>query len=336
MKHRSILIPVIVAAAALIAAVVTWLTGIKPEPAKDAAVHLQSAQKYLVELDYDRAIAEFEAAIQIDPMNVDAYIGLAKVYEAQGDVDKVIGVLEDGYEKTGDSRLQVLIDELIMSDETVSTTENTTVKETIDETTAASSIDSNRYYWESDGDKLVFHSKEYDIKGYNELWEYDSGVLISYYRFYSGDIPQVGDVVEQFNYDDDNPGNYSYSKGLMTDDLYYYFDRNYIVSWFIHKDKDELSWVSVINSVDGVGMEWWVNGIWVEDIDEMVHKVKFKRYKDANFLNEIIEERWLNEDEEKQFWNVFNEAKKISDENYYTINELSEKNGVSPEVDLIN
>ena len=67
---------------------------------------LSTAQKYLVEMEYERAIAEFNKVIELDPMNADAYLGLAEAYEKSGDIDKAVETLEKGYELTGDERLQ--------------------------------------------------------------------------------------------------------------------------------------------------------------------------------------------------------------------------------------
>ena len=73
---------------------------------------LDLGHKYLVELSYDKAVLEFTDAIEIDPMNVDAYIGLADAYIGQGDTDKAVEVLEDGFDKTGDDRIKEKLDEL--------------------------------------------------------------------------------------------------------------------------------------------------------------------------------------------------------------------------------
>ncbi len=61
---------------------------------------LDFGDKYLTELDYVQAIVAYETAIEIDPMCVDAYLGLASVYEVQGDYDKALEVLEAGYLQT--------------------------------------------------------------------------------------------------------------------------------------------------------------------------------------------------------------------------------------------
>ena len=63
---------------------------------------LDLGAKYLSELDYAQAIVAYDTAIQIDPMSVDAYLGLASVYEAQGEYEKAIAILQEGYDKTSD------------------------------------------------------------------------------------------------------------------------------------------------------------------------------------------------------------------------------------------
>lgn len=65
--------------------------------------------KYLSDGNYEEAIIAFEAAIEIEPKNVDAYIGLADAYVAVGDTEAAISVLEDGYGVTNDEALLEII-----------------------------------------------------------------------------------------------------------------------------------------------------------------------------------------------------------------------------------
>lgn len=91
---------------------------------------LDLGNKYLSELDYEQAIVAYEAAIEIDPMSVEAYLGLASVYEAQGNYDKALEVLQQGYDATGDKRIADKIDEIHawqeqeISEENMETSEN--------------------------------------------------------------------------------------------------------------------------------------------------------------------------------------------------------------------
>ncbi len=78
----------------------------------DWQTSLDLGQKYLLDGNYEQAIIEFNKVIEIDPKNVEAYIGLAEVYAAQGDYDSAISVLEQGYAETGNQSLQDKINEL--------------------------------------------------------------------------------------------------------------------------------------------------------------------------------------------------------------------------------
>ena len=62
--------------------------------------------RYLSEGNYEEAIIAFTAAIDIDPKQPDAYLGLADVYEAQGDLESLRAILEQGFQATGDARLE--------------------------------------------------------------------------------------------------------------------------------------------------------------------------------------------------------------------------------------
>lgn len=67
---------------------------------------LELAQHYLLEEDYEQAIAAYKIVIQIDPKNTEAYLGLAEAYAESGNMGKAIKVLEQGYKKTKAQELQ--------------------------------------------------------------------------------------------------------------------------------------------------------------------------------------------------------------------------------------
>lgn len=104
---------------------------------------LQLADRYLSEQNYEQAVIEFEKVLKIEPMNVDAYLGLAEAYMALGETDKAVKVLEEGIEKTGSDRLSDRLEEIRESEKPVTTeseatdTKATEPAETVpDETTA--------------------------------------------------------------------------------------------------------------------------------------------------------------------------------------------------------
>ena len=68
--------------------------------------------RYLAEGNYSEAIIAFTVAIEIDPKQVEGYLGLSNAYSASGEIEKAIEVLRTGYEATGASSLQSMIDNL--------------------------------------------------------------------------------------------------------------------------------------------------------------------------------------------------------------------------------
>ena len=60
--------------------------------------------RYLSEGNYEEAIIAFTAAIEIDPKQADAYMGLADVYTAQGNPDKAAEILKQALEILGEDK----------------------------------------------------------------------------------------------------------------------------------------------------------------------------------------------------------------------------------------
>lgn len=58
--------------------------------------------RYLSDGNYEEAIVAFQAAIQIDPKQKDAYLGLADVYVAMNDTEKAIESLLQALDELGD------------------------------------------------------------------------------------------------------------------------------------------------------------------------------------------------------------------------------------------
>lgn len=69
--------------------------------------------RYLLEGNYEEALIAFTAAIEIDPKQADAYIGLANAYVSMGDIEMAIQMLSDGIESASDiDHIQGLLDSL--------------------------------------------------------------------------------------------------------------------------------------------------------------------------------------------------------------------------------
>ena len=61
---------------------------------------LEIGDRYLSELDYEQAVVAYRTAIEIDPKNVDAYLGLADAYVGMNDHEEAVNVLNDCYDQT--------------------------------------------------------------------------------------------------------------------------------------------------------------------------------------------------------------------------------------------
>lgn len=67
---------------------------------------LALGQKYLEEMNYEQAVVAFELALEIEPMSVEAYLGLVEVYIRTGDFEIALEYATKGYEVTKDERLK--------------------------------------------------------------------------------------------------------------------------------------------------------------------------------------------------------------------------------------
>ncbi|MGN1128988.1 MAG: leucine-rich repeat domain-containing protein [Candidatus Flemingiibacterium sp.] len=105
MKKR---LPLIITCIALAAAIITC--GIIFNPFKsDAGKHIEMGQRYLDELQWESALAEFELALEIEPRSVEARLGAAEAYIGLGRYADAVQVLADGYILVGDERLKAAL-----------------------------------------------------------------------------------------------------------------------------------------------------------------------------------------------------------------------------------
>lgn len=115
---KNILILIGIAAVLLLCVAAIVIKVNSQSTSKQLAEQLDLGNKYLEGMDYEQAIVAFNKAIEIDPMSVDAYLGLVEVYEKLDDLETALETCQVGYDKTMDERLgdkivyfQNLIDE---------------------------------------------------------------------------------------------------------------------------------------------------------------------------------------------------------------------------------
>ncbi len=81
-------------------------------PTKKYDRQLSLAERYLDDLDYEKAIAAYKAAIEIDPINPEAYKALAELYLAMDDSFSAQNTVQAGINASGDASLTAMLTEM--------------------------------------------------------------------------------------------------------------------------------------------------------------------------------------------------------------------------------
>lgn len=141
--------------AAVVIVVIAALAGLLVRSGGNRAVknHLELAAKYISELDYEQAIAEYKAALEIDPQNQQAIDGMEQVcleYVAQLTIETetvtleecygAVEVLEQGYALTQKPSLQEKKEELLQLAEELEARTSENAAEQPDEAEAEGSV----------------------------------------------------------------------------------------------------------------------------------------------------------------------------------------------------
>ena len=105
-KDKKIVVALVAAAIVLFCTLIGVIVVYGNNPERKLEKQLELAQRYLEDLDYEQAIATYEAALEIDPKCVDAYIGLAEVYEEMEDYEKAAEILQKGLEETDSKAIE--------------------------------------------------------------------------------------------------------------------------------------------------------------------------------------------------------------------------------------
>ena len=185
-KKKKWLVPVIIAGVvALIAiAVITAIVILTVAAPKRALKNqLDAGQKYLTELDYEKAILAYEEALRIDPKNTEAYLGLAEAFVGTGDYDAALKVLDKGFEQTNSEAIQdkrVEVEQIIQ--ETKEAEEDTSEELAEEEDTPGYTVDEEGWAVFSEGKVLIkIRGDEYIIsletKGIDDVYYCDEPEL---------------------------------------------------------------------------------------------------------------------------------------------------------------
>ena len=206
---------------------------------------LSTAQKYLVEMEYERAIAEFNKVIELDPMNADAYLGLAEAYEKSGDIDKAIETLEKGFELTGDERLQARLALL-----TSGSAEETQTSAETEKSFSAGDTEPMKYY--SDGTLRSERIYTNDSGAYDDVYYYYQGFEMLRESYGSGGTLENAKVTLPF-YGCDGVSGYGISeyegKTEKTDGGYTISSENYHGNIFVPDSKNSFELLDSASSV---------------------------------------------------------------------------------------
>lgn len=222
-----------------------------------AADKLAQGDRFLSELDYEQAIASYEAAIEIDPKEVEAYQKLADVYCKMGDREAAKNVLERGIFETQDAELAARLEEL-KAEEQQEEEQQSENKQTPPEETAPPTVreDLENGGWSEDSldeNGQVKDSTVYDASGevfvtceyhYNETGKMigfllDYGDIATEWKLEPLEDGRMRIDSEGITAEGGNPYNYDYNvmcKSLEDISITYDKERNLVVWSYYHYD----------------------------------------------------------------------------------------------------
>ncbi len=153
-KKPIVITAAIAAVMCIVAVVVIFSVGSGTE--KRLAEQLDLADRYLSELDYESAIAAYEAAIEIDPKCEEAYLGLADIYIEQGEYEKAAEILEAGLAQIDSEAIRKKLEEV----EVLMAERERPVEEEVESEEANCLSLGNRYLEEQDYEQAIAYFEE--------------------------------------------------------------------------------------------------------------------------------------------------------------------------------
>lgn len=249
------------------------LTGCANITSMRVNAQMKSAQKYLSEEDYEKAIVKLEKAIAIDPKNIDAYILLAKAYQ-EADMQEEAEEIIDKIRDINGVRLSSIQEEKVS---------------VLDSKRIYSEILNNFYKTGIIGDNDELYLNDY----VNEISSLDDDRISDYYYFKLEDVTGDGKdeiiISEKFKYlDDKSPIIYEVVKGRAVRIEYMYLaggictDNNLLVRSFVDSEtkEEKIDFVCAYNAsiAEFLMLDKDKNSKEMEEAKEMIanNKIKLK------------------------------------------------------------
>ncbi|MEE1086117.1 MAG: zinc-ribbon domain-containing protein [Schaedlerella sp.] len=103
---KKVLLLSILAVVLLISIIVAVFIVSQKKKVEEYDTKLDKAERYLKEMNYDKAEATYLAAIKINPKNEEPYIKLAEIYSAQNEWENAKSILEQGIKETNSVKIK--------------------------------------------------------------------------------------------------------------------------------------------------------------------------------------------------------------------------------------
>ena len=183
---KNIIIIIIAALLALGVGGTAVALGIYNMPANRVSRYMGAAERYLSEQNYEQAVIEFQRILEIEPMNVDAYLGLADAYVGLGDTEKTLEILHEGFKRTEDERLRKRINEITIPSSSNDIEGDSSSTQTVSES-AVDSIGS-----------VTILGEKYDIATTTHLFLVDVGITDDILKQIVPEIEQLINLTDLF------------------------------------------------------------------------------------------------------------------------------------------
>lgn len=254
-KSPELIIGTAASAMILVIAIIAMIIASVRGRTNDYNKHMELAQHFHGELQYEKAIVEYEAAIAIVPNNEEIYLSLAKVYIESGNYEAAVAILERGLEKAGLEEVTVYPDnekeddEVVQSENKPEESARVTGRENADKQVHGGNNGSRKeIYYRDDGSYSIY---EYDTNG--------DRVKSTHYL-------EDGTIVEYWVYEYDDNGN-------LVQETYYLADGSIVGYWIYEYDDNGYRVKMTYYNTDGT-----IGYYSVYEYDENGNRVKVTGY----------------------------------------------------------